>query len=308
MPALETQVNVLASLITRLATVREVSAGNLPVHLRSAITNVSSFAEELASSEVQDALATAETEQNLKATDLQNSRREIKRQRKQVNTAPPAKRPTTKTYPYPPRATGQTDGVLTRDNLSAFVENFNRVNSNASVSIWTPTDSVATQHSTLRIVVPNVLVGYISLRDGRGQDNSLKPDSVSVAGIREQRAASEFAVFRLISQYIFKIMAENQGVAVPDLVYRIKIFIPQHVTNANVSARYRTTLRRLFVFGQRQPMRIVTTSHVLPLDTKAAQPVTPKMGRSMSQGLSYSSFGVPQVARWSLRNSFTPGA
>ncbi|KAG9094161.1 hypothetical protein FRC06_011103, partial [Ceratobasidium sp. 370] len=186
MPALETQVNVLASLITRLATVREVSAGNLPVHLRSAITNVSSLAEELASSEVQDALAAAEMEQNLKATDLQNSRREIRRQRKQVNTAPPAKRPSPKTKPHPPSSAGQTDGVLTRDTLPTFVDSLNRVNPNASVSIWTQTDTIATQHSTLRIVVSNVLVGYISLRDGRGQGNSLKPDSVSIVGIREQ--------------------------------------------------------------------------------------------------------------------------
>ncbi|KAG8694165.1 hypothetical protein FRC08_008669 [Ceratobasidium sp. 394] len=218
MPGLETQVNVLASLITRLATVREVSAGNLPVHLRSAITNVSSFAQELASSEVQDALAMAEMEHNVRATDLQNSRREIRQKRKQVDTAPPAKRPPTKTQPYPPRVTGQTDVVLTRDTLPAFSESFNRANPNASVSIWTQTDSTATHHSALRIVVPNVLVGYVSLRNGRGQDHSLKPDSVSVVGIREQRATSEFSVFRSISQYIFKAMAENKDISIPDLV------------------------------------------------------------------------------------------
>lgn len=81
MSTLETQVTLLANLIDRVATVREVSAGNLPVHLRSAITNVSSLAEELSSSTVQNALASAEVEQNLKASDLQNSRREIRKQK-----------------------------------------------------------------------------------------------------------------------------------------------------------------------------------------------------------------------------------
>lgn len=81
MSSLETQVNLLASLIERLDTVRDVSAGNLPVHLRAAIANVSSLAEELASTQVQNALASAEMEQDIRAVDLQNSRREIRKRK-----------------------------------------------------------------------------------------------------------------------------------------------------------------------------------------------------------------------------------
>ncbi|KAG8769278.1 hypothetical protein FRC12_005059 [Ceratobasidium sp. 428] len=217
MPALEAQVNVLASLITRLATVREVSAGNLPVHLRSAVKNVSSLAEELASSEVQDALAAADMEPNLRATDLQNSRREVKRQRTQVDTTPPIKRPAAKSQSYPPRTTNQTNGELTRDNLLSFTESFNRTNPDANMSIWTQTDSGAKQLGALRVVVSNVLVGYINLRDGVGQDRTLRINSVSVSGIREQRTSSEYSVFRSISQYIFKVMAEDKDIGVPDL-------------------------------------------------------------------------------------------
>lgn len=81
MSSLEAQVDLLASLIERLDTIREISAGNLPVHLRSAITNVSSLAEELASSQVQNALAAAETEQGIRTVDLQNSRRDIRKRK-----------------------------------------------------------------------------------------------------------------------------------------------------------------------------------------------------------------------------------
>ncbi|QRV94215.1 hypothetical protein RhiJN_22233 [Ceratobasidium sp. AG-Ba] len=217
-PALETQVNLLATLINRLATVRAVSAGNLPVHLQSAITNVSSLAEELASSDVQDALAAAEMEPNIRATDLQNSRREIRRQRQKVDTAPPTKRPPTKTQYYPPRLPGQMT-TLSRDSLPSFVESFNRASPNASISIWSQTDSTAIQGDTLRVIVPDILVGYITLREGKGQDNGLRPDSVSIAGIREQRTTSEFSAFRSISQHIFKIMGDNDNVTVSDLAY-----------------------------------------------------------------------------------------
>jgi hypothetical protein len=202
MSALETQVNVLASLIGQLATVREVSAANLPVHLRSAIANVSSLAEELASSEVQNALASAEMEQNLKATDLQNSRREIRKRRcvtvgffpisnltpgrTQVDATPPAKRPASRKQVYPPRTIGLAYGDLTRDSLPAFVQNFNQANPSVNMNIWTPTDSSTGQNGALRITVPNILVGYISLRSGKGQGSSLKADAVTVTGIREQ--------------------------------------------------------------------------------------------------------------------------
>jgi hypothetical protein len=81
MATLEAQVNILASLIERLDTVRDVSAGNLPVHLRSAITNLSSFAEELSSNQVQNALAAAEMEPDVRAIDLQHSRRDIRRRK-----------------------------------------------------------------------------------------------------------------------------------------------------------------------------------------------------------------------------------
>ncbi|KAF8608745.1 hypothetical protein BDV93DRAFT_541188 [Ceratobasidium sp. AG-I] len=218
MSTLETQVTLLAGLIDRVSTVREVTAGNLPVHLRSAITNVSSLAEELSSSAVQNALASAEVEQDLKANDLQNSRREIRKQKLQVGAAPPVKRPTSKKQSYPPNTSGHSFGHLTRQYLPSFVQQFNQTNQDIKMSLWTPTHSAVGQNGVIRIVVSDVLVGYITLRSRKEHHDSLGIETVSVTGIREQRATSEFTVFRAISQHIFKILAQHGDMPVPDVV------------------------------------------------------------------------------------------
>ncbi|CAE6517853.1 unnamed protein product [Rhizoctonia solani] len=185
MSTLEAQVNLLASLIERLDTVRDVSAGNLPVHLRNAITNVSALAEELASTQVQDALAAAETEQGIRAIDLQNSRREIRQRKNQVEVAPPIQRPEIKKRPYPPKLGVPPPQVLTQKSLKEFVLNFNQADLGSSLSIWTPTSAAVGQNGPLRMVVPNILVAYVNLRSGNS-NSAVKVESVTVTGIREQ--------------------------------------------------------------------------------------------------------------------------
>ncbi|CAE6430933.1 unnamed protein product [Rhizoctonia solani] len=217
MSTLEAQVNLLASLIERLDTVRDVSAGNLPVHLRNAITNVSALAEELASTQVQDALAAAETEQGVRAIDLQNSRREIRQRKNQVEVVPPTKRPESKKRPYPPKLGVPLPQGLTQKLLQDFVQNFNRANLGSSLSIWTPTSAALGQNGSLRMIVPNILVAYVNLRPAIS-NGSVKVESVTVTGIREQRTTSEFAVFRSLSQHLFQTLAQNIDMDVLDLL------------------------------------------------------------------------------------------
>ncbi|KAG8691387.1 hypothetical protein FRC11_004500 [Ceratobasidium sp. 423] len=187
MSTLEAQVNLLASLIERLDTVRDVSAGNLPVHLRDAITNVSALAEELASAPVQDALAAAEAEQGVRAIDLQNSRREIRQRKNQVEVTPPTKRPESKKRPYPPKLEVPPPQGLTQKSLQEFVQNFNRANLGSSLSIWALTSTAVGQNGQLRMIVPNILVAYINLRPS--SNGSVKVESAMVTGIREQVCA-----------------------------------------------------------------------------------------------------------------------
>ncbi|CAE6419814.1 unnamed protein product [Rhizoctonia solani] len=217
MSTLEAQVKLLASLIERLDTVRDVSAGNLPVHLRNAITNVSALAEELASTQVQDALAAAETEQNVRAIDLQNSRRNIRQRKNQVEVAPPTKRPEIKKRPYPPKLGVTPPQGLTQKALKDFVLNFNQADLGSSLSIWTPTSAAVGQNGPLRMIVPNILVAYVNLRPGGG-NGDVKIESVTVTGIREQRTTSEFAVFRSLSQHLFRTLAQNVDTDVLDLL------------------------------------------------------------------------------------------
>ncbi|KAH7339595.1 hypothetical protein B0J17DRAFT_655886 [Rhizoctonia solani] len=221
MSTLEAQVNLLASLIERLDTVRDISAGNLPVHLRNAITNVSALAEELASTQVQDALAAAETEQGIRAINLQNSRREIRQRKNQVEVAPPTKRPESQKRPYPPKLGVPPPQGLTQKLLQDFVQSFNRASLGSSLSIWTPTSAAVGQNGSLRMIVPNILVAYVSLRPGI-RSGSVKVESVTVTGIREQRTTSEFAVFRSLSQHLFQTLAQNIDMDVLDLLVRTK--------------------------------------------------------------------------------------
>ncbi|CAE6482830.1 unnamed protein product [Rhizoctonia solani] len=216
MSTLEAQVKLLTSLIERLDTVRDVSAGNLPVHLRDAITNVSVLAEELASAPVQDALAAAETEQGVRAIDLQNSRREIRQRKNQVEVAPPTKRPESKKRPYPPKLGVPPPQGLTQKSLQEFVQNFNRANLGSTLSIWTPTNAAVGQNGPIRMIVPNILVAYVNLPPG--SDGPVKVESVTVTGIREQRTTSEFAVFRSLSQHLFRTLAQNVDTDVLDLL------------------------------------------------------------------------------------------
>ncbi|EUC64259.1 mediator complex subunit 27 [Rhizoctonia solani AG-3 Rhs1AP] len=217
MSTLEAQVKLLASLIERLDTVRDVSAGNLPVHLRNAITNVSALAEELASTQVQDALAASETEQNVRAIDLQNSRRNIRQRKNQVEVAPPTKRPEIKKRPYPPKLGITPPQGLTQKALKDFVLNFNQADLGSSLSIWTPTSAAVGQNGPLRMIVPNILVAYVNLRPGGG-NGDVKIESVTVTGIREQRTTSEFAVFRSLSQHLFRTLAQNVDTDLLDLL------------------------------------------------------------------------------------------
>lgn len=229
MSSLETQVNLLASLIERLDTVRDVSAGNLPVHLRAAIANVSSLAEELASTQVQNALASAEMEQDIKAVDLQSSRREIRKRKTRIDTAPPAKRPECRKRSCPPR-TGINpleEFQLTQNSLPNFIQQFNQANSETNLSVWTSTNSATGQSSPLRLVIPNVLVAYINLRT---QQDPFKLESATVTGVREQRTTSEFAVFRLISQYIFRILAQDGDMSLLDLLSLIASYRDLYTT------------------------------------------------------------------------------
>ncbi|CAE6430671.1 unnamed protein product [Rhizoctonia solani] len=219
MSTLEAQVNLLASLVERLDTVRDISAGNLPVHLRAAIANVSALAEELGSTQVQDALAAAETEQGIRAIDLQNSRREIRKRKNQVEVVLPTKRPESKKRPYPLKLGVSPPQDLTQKSLQEFVQNFNQANLGSSLSIWTPTSAGVGHSGLLRMVVPNTLVAYISLRPG-GSNSSVRLESVTVTGIREQRTTSEFAIFRSLSQHLFRTLAQNVDMDVLDLLVR----------------------------------------------------------------------------------------
>ncbi|CEL60924.1 hypothetical protein RSOLAG1IB_04163 [Rhizoctonia solani AG-1 IB] len=217
MSTLEAQVNLLASLIERLDTVRDVSAGNLPVHLRAAIANVSALADELGSTQVQDALAAAESEQGIRAIDLQNSRREIRKRKNQVEVTLPTKRPESKKRPYPLKLGVSPPQDLTQKSLQEFVQNFNQANLGSSLSIWTPTCAAVGHNGLLRVVVPDILVTYINLRSS-GSNGSVKVESATVTGIREQRMASEFAVFRSLSQHLFRTLAQNVDMDVLDLL------------------------------------------------------------------------------------------
>ncbi|KAJ1304560.1 hypothetical protein OPQ81_005701 [Rhizoctonia solani] len=217
MSTLEAQVNLLASLIERLDTVRDISAGNLPVHLRNAINNVSALADELASTQAQDALAAAENEQGIRAIDLQNSRRAIRQRKNQVEVAPPAKRPESKKRPYPPKLGVPPPQDLTQKSLQEFVQNFNRANLGSSLSIWTATRAAVGQSGPLRMIVPNVLVAYVSLRSG-SSNGFVRVESATVTGIREQRTTSEFTVFRSVSQHLFRTLAQNVDTDVVDLL------------------------------------------------------------------------------------------
>ncbi|CAE7131153.1 unnamed protein product [Rhizoctonia solani] len=217
MSTLETQVNLLASLIERLDTVRDVSAGNLPVHLRNAIANVSTLAEELASTQVQDALAAAESEQGVRAIDLQNSRREIRQRKNQVEVAPPAKRPEIKKRPYPSKLGILPPQDLTQKSLKEFALNFNQADLGSSLSIWAPTRAAVGQSGPLRMIVPNVLVAYINLWPG-SSNSAVRVESVTVTAIREQRTTSEYAVFRSLSQRLFRTLAQNVDTDVLDIL------------------------------------------------------------------------------------------
>ncbi|CAE6452134.1 unnamed protein product [Rhizoctonia solani] len=219
MSTLEAQVNLLASLIERLDTVRDVSAGNLPVHLRAAIANVSALAEELGSTRVQDALAAAEAEQSVRAIDLQNSRREIRKRKNQVEVTLPVKRLEGKKRPYPLKLGVTLPQDLTQKSLEEFVQNFNQANLGSNLSIWTPTRAAVGHSGLLRMIVPNILIAYISLRSG-GSNRSVKVESATVTGIWEQRTTSEFTVFRSLSQHLFRTLAQNVDMDVLDLSVR----------------------------------------------------------------------------------------
>ncbi|CUA66848.1 hypothetical protein RSOLAG22IIIB_00297 [Rhizoctonia solani] len=67
------------------------------------------------------------------------------------------------------------------------------------------------------MIVPNILVAYINLRLGSSND-AVKVESVTVTGIREQRTTSEFAVFRSLSQHLFRTLAQNEDTDVLDLL------------------------------------------------------------------------------------------
>lgn len=106
--------------------------------------------------------------------------------RTQVRAAPPTKRPASKTQAYPPSASSSPFGQLTRQLLPAFVQHFNHTNPDINMSIWTPTNSTVGQNGLIRIVVPDILVGYINLRSLKGHHDLLGVETVSVTGIREQ--------------------------------------------------------------------------------------------------------------------------
>ncbi|KAF8322288.1 hypothetical protein DL93DRAFT_1290491 [Clavulina sp. PMI_390] len=241
--SLQEKLNLLNDLSRDLQNVRQLPKSLLQPHsgeARITLSRLEEFSTSLASPGVSSALDVASSREREDGTDVEDYRRLLTKPNPAAAsriTPSPSFTPSRRGPQFlPPIHHPLQTQKTTLGTLPDFIRWHNRTNSPGATTlrIWVPAaapkpaNARASRKSlrvgasfVLRLVVPNVMHVAIRMGSAVKEDEPLRIMTVTCVGVNESKprhAASEFAVYRMVTQHLARVLSERPDVSLAQFI------------------------------------------------------------------------------------------